>query len=43
MRTLVAGFPTNRISRKRTEPDWAAWDRLLNTLRPIGPTATDWL
>jgi hypothetical protein len=22
IRTLVAGFPTNRISRKRTEPGW---------------------
>jgi hypothetical protein len=37
----VAGFPTNRISRERTEPTGPVWDRLLNTRRPIGATATD--
>ena len=36
--TPPTAFPES--VRSPTDP---VWDRLLNTLRPIGPTATDWL
>jgi hypothetical protein len=43
IRTLVAGYPTNRISRKRTGPDWPRLGPSPEYNETVRPTATDWI